>query len=671
MLVSWSWLRDYVPLTVSADEFAQRLMMAGLNHESTESVGDDLAIDLEVTSNRPDCLGHLGIAREAAVLFGVPLKLPDAAPKFGATKVDTLTKVRIEATNLCPRYIARVIRGVKVKSSPAWLVNRLATIGQPSINNIVDITNYVLMECGQPLHAFDFRKLAGNEIIVREARAGEKIEAIDHKTYELSPGLCVIADRDRPVAIAGVMGGAATEVGPATVDVLIESAEFDPASIRATARKLSLHSDSSYRFERGLDPEGVEWASRRCCELILELAGGELAEGSVDMGRKPAARQPIVLRLAQIKRILGIEIPPQRVAEILTALGSEVRKVESTQIEAVAPSWRADLTREIDLIEEAARIHGYDAIPEDVRVPMATSARSTEDRVLGEVRNVLIGSGFDEAFTISVVEPEWSESFSPWSDVAPLSTAMPILRRANQLRRSLVPSLLGARRTNETLANPRIELFEIAKVYLPRPGQLPDERQMLTLSSGQDFLQLKGVIENLLQRLHITGELTVEPYQHDMFSPGRGARLLVAGELLGYLGELSPAGRGKFELRGATTVVEIQLDRLTTAAQLVPRYAPIPAFPAIERDVNLVVDERVRWADMARQIRAHGGPLLEQVDYRDTYRDPNRLGPGKKSLLFSLKLRSRESTLTGQQADTVRDTIVAVCKEQLGAELRA
>ncbi|MBL8829705.1 MAG: phenylalanine--tRNA ligase subunit beta [Planctomycetaceae bacterium] len=671
MLVSWSWLRDYVPLTVSADEFAERLMMAGLNHESTESVGDDLAIDLEVTSNRPDCLGHLGIAREAAVLFGVPLKLPAAEPKSGATAVDTLTKVRIDAPQLCSRYIARVIRGVKVKSSPSWLVKRLATIGQPSINNIVDITNYVLMECGQPLHAFDFRKLAGNEIIVREARAGEKIEAIDHKTYELSPGLCVIADRDRPVAIAGVMGGAATEVGPATVDVLIESAEFDPASIRATARKLNLHSDSSYRFERGLDPEGVDWASRRCCELILELAGGELAAGSVDVGRKPAARQPIVLRLSQIKRILGIEIPTSRVAEILTALGSEVRKVEPERIEAVAPSWRADLTREIDLIEEAARIHGYDAIPEDVRVPMATSARSREDRVLGEVRQVLIGSGFDEAFTISVVEPEWSESFSPWSDVPPLSTAMPILRRANQLRRSLVPSLLGARRTNETLANPRIELFEIAKVYLPQPGQLPDERLMLALTSGQSFLQLKGVIENLLERLHIAGELTVKPSANALFEPGRGVELLVAGERLGFLGELSRAGRSKFELRGAATVVELRLDALTTAAQLVPRYAPIPAFPAIERDVNLVVDERVRWADMARQIRNHGGPLLEQVDYRDTYRDPQRLGSGKKSLLFSLKLRSAESTLTSQQADSVRDTIVAACKEQLGAELRA
>lgn len=671
MLVSWSWLREYVDLSVSPEEFERRLMMAGLNHESTERVGDDLAIDLEVTSNRPDCLGHIGIAREAAVLFGTPLKLPKASPAEGTSKITDLAKVRIDCPELCYRYIARVIRGVKVKSSPAWLVNRLKTIGQPAVNNIVDITNYVLMECGQPLHAFDLKKLAGSEIIVREGRPGEKIEAIDHKSYELGPGVCAIADRDRAVAIGGVMGGAATEVGPATVDLLIEAAEFDPASIRATARRLSLHSDSSYRFERGLDPEGVDWASRRCCELILELAGGELAAGCIDVGRKPPRREPIVLRLSELKRVLGIEIPQPRVVEILKALGNDIRGADPGRIEAVAPSWRADLTREIDLIEEAARVHGYDAIPEDVSVPMAASARTAEDRVLGEVRTVLIGSGFDEAMTISVVEQDWSDAFSPWSSEPPLETATPILRRADRLRRSLVPSLLGTRRTNETLANARIELFEIAKVYLTRSGQLPDEVTMLGLTSGDSFLHVKGVVENLLERLHVTAPLTIEPFTHELFTPGRGARLLLGGELLGYLGEVNPAGRGRFELRGATSVAELKLAVIVQAAQLVPRYVPIPAFPAIDRDVNLVVDERIRWADLAQQIRDHGGPLLERIEYKDTYRDPQRLGAGKKSLLFSLTLRTADGTLTSQQADTVRDTVVAVCKEKLGAELRA
>ncbi|MEO8495612.1 MAG: phenylalanine--tRNA ligase beta subunit-related protein, partial [Planctomycetota bacterium] len=266
MIVSWNWLKDYVALDVEPAEVERRLMMAGLNHESSEPVGDDLAIDLEVTSNRPDCLGHLGIAREAAVLFGKPLTIPEPMPSEGAASVADLLKVRIDCPELCYRYTARVIRGVKIGPSPDWLVSRLETIGIASINNVVDITNYVLMECGQPLHAFDLAKIRGPEIVVREASKGEEFLAIDHKTYVLEPGMCVIADASRAVALGGVMGGADSEVGNATVDLLIESAEFAPVSIRGTARTLNLHSPSSYRFERGLDPVGVDWASRRCCE---------------------------------------------------------------------------------------------------------------------------------------------------------------------------------------------------------------------------------------------------------------------------------------------------------------------------------------------------------------------------------------------------------------------
>ena len=322
----------------------------------------------------------------------------------------------LDCPALCPRYTARVIRGVRVRPSPAWLAARLATIGIAAINNVVDATNYVLMECGQPLHAFDLAKLAGREIIVREARKGEQFAAINHKTYELEPGMCVIADRDRAVALGGVMGGAESEVSTATTELLIESAEFDPMSIRRTARRLNLHSDSSYRFERGVDPEGVDWASRRVCQLILELAGGELAAGVVDVGRRPTARPPIVLRFDQLRRILGIEIAPAEVRRILTALGIRETRADSASVEVAAPSWRRDLTREIDLVEEVARIHGYDAIPEDVSVPMASSHRGSSDRVMGRVREALLSAGLDEAMTISVVEPAISEAFSPWTD---------------------------------------------------------------------------------------------------------------------------------------------------------------------------------------------------------------------------------------------------------------
>ena len=475
-------------LDVPASELTRRLMLAGLNHEGHNGgrrrfghrSGDYQQSARLLGAHRRGARG--GGAFRSAVETACGRTAANGAPGRAVGP----RRDRVPA--LCPRYTARVIRGVRVRASPAWLAARLATIDTPAINNVVDATNYVLMECGQPLHAFDLKKLAGREIIVREARAGEKFAAINHKTYELAPGMCVIADRDRAVAIGGVMGGAESEVSDGTTELLIESAEFDPMSIRRTARRLNLHSDSSYRFERGVDPEGIDWASRRVCELILDLAGGELAAGVIDVGRKPAARPPIVLRFDQLLRILGIDIDPAEVRRILAALGLQETHAGATSIETIPPSWRRDLTREIDLVEEVARIHGYDAIPEDVSVPMASSHRRQADRVMGRVREALLSAGLDEAMTISVVEPAVSDAFSPWTDAAPLVLSTPILRRADRLRRSLIPSLLVARHTNEALANSRIELFETARVYLPRADALPSEELMLAICQRQGFL---------------------------------------------------------------------------------------------------------------------------------------------------------------------------------------
>jgi phenylalanyl-tRNA synthetase beta chain len=678
MIVSWNWLQQYVPLSVPPEEFERRLMLAGLNHEETKTVGSDLAIDLEVTSNRPDCLGHLGIAREASVVFGLPLTVPNPQPPQANTTVAELTKVTLQCPTLCYRYTARVIRGVKVKPSPGWLVDRLATIGIAPINNVVDITNYVLMECGQPLHAFDFQKLDGHEIVVREARKGEPLEAINHKTYVLEPGMCVIADRSRAVGLAGVMGGASTEVTSSTGDVLIEAAEFDPLSIRNTARKLALHSDSSYRFERGLDPDGIDWASRRACELILQLAGGELAAGIIDVGRKPPPREPIVLRRSQIKRILGIEIDAAEVLRILTALGNQPASAKSKadagagdSLQVIPPTWRRDLTREIDLIEEVARIHGYDAIPEDVNVPMAASHRTDRDRVLQKIREALIAAGIDEAMTISLVEPAAADAFSPWTDAPPLISSTPVLRRADRLRRSLIPSLLEARRNNESLANPRVELFEIARIYLPKTGALPNEPLMLGITSAGDFFAVKAVVEEILARLNPAASLEVADFKHDLFQSGRAVQLGVGGKRIGYLGEVRPATLKKFELRDPTTVAEIQIDSLETLVNLVPQAVELSAYPAVTRDLNLVVDERVRWADLAATVRGAAGSELENIEYRDTYRDPNRLGPRKKSQLLTIALRRKDGTLTNSEADHVRDQIVQACQQAHGATLRA
>ena len=708
MIVSWNWLKQYVPLSMPVEELEERLMMAGLNHESTGRVGDDLAIDLEVTSNRPDCLGHIGVAREIAVLWDLPLAVPAARPAEGRTSVEDLVRVRIDCPALCSRYTARVLRGVRVGPSPAWLVRRLQTIGIATINNVVDLSNYVMMECGQPLHTFDYAKLRGPEIIVRRPLGGEQIEAIDHKTYRLDPDMCVIADAEVPVAIGGVMGGVGTEVTVATRDILVEAAEFEPISIRTTARRLALHSDSSYRFERRVDSAGVDWASRRCCELILELGGGELASGVIDVGRPPQSREPIVLRLAQIERILGIEVPADLVRRILTALGNQevaasvspllpgegqgvravpVTKAENCQsnvvsphpnplpegegtITVVPPSWRRDLSREIDLIEEVARIHGYDQIPEDVSVPMAASTRRHEDRVIDKVRRVLTAGGFDEAMTLSEVDESLAATVRVWTEAEPLRSLMPILRGADRLRISLVPSLLEARRTNESLANAEIELFETAKIYLAG-DDLPQEWPMLAVTSGRGYREVKGVIESIVAALNPQLQLEVAEAKIDLLDPAASCRLLLGGRMLGYVGLLGAEGLKRFDLRGATAVAEIRLDPLFEAAELVPRYVPLPLYPAVTRDLNLVVDEPVLWAQVASTVRNHGGGDLESLDYRDTYRDPERLGPGKKSLLLSISLRSKEGTLTSQQADEVRDRIVAACQREHGAQLRA
>jgi phenylalanyl-tRNA synthetase beta chain len=681
MLISWNWLKQYVPLTMSVAELERRLMMAGLNHESTAEVGGDMAVDLEVTSNRPDCLGHIGIAREVAVLWGSDLTLPAAEPAEGNMPVDKLVKVRIDCPDLCLRYTARVIRGVKIGPSPKAIVRRLETVGITPINNVVDISNYVLMECGQPLHTFDFGKLEGSQIIVRRPLPGEAIEAIDHKTYVLGPEMCMICDARRAVAIGGVMGGAQTEISPATRDVLIEAAEFDPVSIRNTARQLNLHSDSSYRFERRVDPEGLDWASRRCAELILELAGGELAAGVVDVGQPPPVREPIDLRQLQIRRILGIDVPAKRVQDILTALGCEVSQPSSllphpalsaappASLKVVAPSWRRDLTREIDLIEEVGRIHGYDAIPEDVGVPMVPSARRRDDRVFERVRRVLTAAGFDEAMTLSVVDASAAESMSPWTDAEPLRSLMPVIRGADYLRRSLVPSLLAARRTNESLANAEIELFEIAKVYLPQGEDLPREEVMLAITSGRDYLAVKGVIETILAELKVAVPVAAGDAAMPILDHAESCRLQLGGQMFGYVGRLTAEAIRQFDLRGPAVVAEIRLGPLVEEADLVPRCVPQSPYPAVTRDLNLVVSEAVRWADVAATVREHGGPCFEALEYRDTYRDAKRLGD-KKSLLFSIALRWADGTLTSQQADEVRDRIVAACKTKHGAELR-
>ncbi len=670
MIVSWEWLRQYVDLPVSLEELCERLTAAGFNHEGTEQVGDDFAIEFEITSNRPDCLGHIGLAREAAAVTGGTLRIPEPSPVQSGPPCGELTSVEVECPDLCPRYVGRVIRGVRVGPSPEWLKRRLATCGISSINNVVDVTNYVLLEASQPLHAFDFDKLVDRRIIVRRAKKGERIVAINQRTYVLTPDMCVIADGLRPVAIAGVMGGLETEISESTTTVLIESAQFDPLSVRKTSRALGLSSPSSFRFERGVDPAGVDWASRRCCELILDLAGGELAEGWVGLNPTIPPRPTIRLRLDQIERILGIRVPRERVVEILRRLQLDVTEEEHAVV-AVPPTWRADLSREIDLIEEVGRIEGYDRVSEEEPIPATCTPLEPEQRILRRIRAALVSLGFHEAYTQSFVDRRTLELLRPWTGEEPLAVQHASRRQENCLRQSLIPSLLLARRLNEHRGNEDVNLYELARVYLPvAGGGLPEEPLMLGVVTDLPLGRAKEAFEAILDWLRVSERPCYEHATLPGLVEGQAAQIRFGERVAGVLGVVDDRVRDVLDLRQACAVLELRVGVLSEMANLVPHYRPFSAFPAVSRDFSFIVDEEVSWEQVESLVRSEAGQLLEDVRLKEVYRG-KPVPPGRKSVHFRIVFRSHDRTLTGDEVDAIQSRIVTRMQEVLGAQLRA
>ena len=688
MIVSHKWLQQYLPLKMSHDDLVHRLTMSGLNYDGTTQIGDDQAINLEVTSNRPDCLGHLGVAREISVLFDLPLSIPNPNPPHESELASAKFTVEVLSPRLCPRYSVRIIRGVKIGPSPMWMRQQLEAIGITPVNNVVDCTNYVMFECGQPLHAFDRAKLRGSKIVVREPLPNETMHAIDHRQYILSTGMCIIADSERAIAIGGVMGGADSEVSDSTCDIALESAFFDPLSVRNTARKLNLHSPSSYRFERGVDVQGVDWASRRCCELILKTAGGKLLDRAVDavaletdsVSASSAFRSndnSITLRWRQVERVLGILPPTDLMLRTLEKLGLEIREKRDGQVTVVAPSWRRDLSREIDLVEEVGRIYGYENVPDNVAVPMAPSYRPATSRVLDKVRRVMTAGGFDEAMTPSLVPQAWADAFSPWSNKPALESNQPmlgVLEKASQnigavnlVRRSLIPSLLEAKRINEYRSNELVELFETAKVYLTQESGLPQEPLMLGIVSSREFTVVKGIIESLIQFVAPQSKLQYANWDNELLDVSPAANLTLDGDRWGFLGRMSRHGKKLFGLRQDAVIAELDLGVLERLAILIPKQVAISEFPPVSRDFNFVLPNEIPWSALAGTVQSAGGSFLESVRYRETFRDEAKDGPGKKRVLLSVQLRSSTGTLTGEQLETVGLAIVAQCKQDLGA----
>ena len=688
MIVSVDWLREYVAVDMPLDKLTHELTMSGLNLEDVEPANSDTAIDLEVTSNRPDCLGHIGVAREIGVLFDQELTIPAAEVPTGSGSIADVTSIEIECEDICPQYTARVIKGVKVGPSPDWLVKRLEAAHwdykenctkYKSINNVVDITNYVMLECGQPLHAFDFAKLDENRIVVRRAKEGEKIAAIDQKEYKLDDQMCVICDASKPVAIGGVMGGLETEISDSTTDVLVEVAAFAPLSVRRTARTLKLFSPSSFRFERTVDRRQIDWASRRCCELILQLAGGTLVEGVAMAGSEaPEKREPVSMRFSQVPRIVGIDVTAEESTSILNKLGLKTVEVTADEGSFEPPSWRRDLTRECDLVEEVARIYGYEIIPDDATLPVVSTAKSKVDRVTDRVRDCLVSLGFFDCVTLSFVSADQTQYFNPRGLTDFVSVDHSTRREENILRASLVPSLLVCRRDNERHGTANAELFELARVYLAADSETDETKvEPITISgvSGRPFLagganDLKGVIEALAQSVNRSAVVTTKPSGVPQFETGRGAEVYLNGQLWGWAGELASDVISKTKLRDGASAFELMLEPLLAIADLEPMYSVLPEFPSVARDLNFVLDESVSWEKVSECVAANGGELLDSVSFGGQYRGKG-IELGKKSYVVTNRFRSADRTLTSEEVEAAQQNIIAACEKQLGASLRA
>jgi phenylalanyl-tRNA synthetase beta chain len=667
---SYNWLREYVPTDLAPKEVAERLTRIGLNVDAVEDLpGGDARLEVEVTANRPDCLGHIGIARELAAALNTQLRLPDADYAESATPCEKKVRVAIEAPDLCPLYTTRLIEGVKIGPSPDWLRQRLEAVGIRPVSNVVDVTNYVMMETGQPLHAFDFARLAEGRIVVRRARAGERFVAIDHSEHALSPDRLVIADARLPVALAGVMGGAETEISASSRDILLEAAVFDPLNIRATSRTLSLASESSFRFERRVDPAGTDWASRRACGLIQKVAGGKVARGVVTAGRPLPEPWELVLRVAHIETVLGLAIPADTAAEYLRRLGLEVLEATAERIRVCVPSRRPDLEREIDLVEEVARHHGYEKVPESREIPVAYAGPTSAERVRQAAGEVLTAASYFEAVTFSFTAADRAVRFRR-ADVE----AEPLALRgaALALRQSVLPGLLDSLRVNQNAGEPSARLFEIAKRFLPATGgEMPQEDAMLALAGPDGFEGVKGVLELLFERLRVADRVRFVPTdRYGDLAADQAAEILLDDEPIGMVGSATKESAAAFELDEAPTVAEVHFGRLIEAARLEPAYEPLPQFPAIARDLAIVVDEAVRWADIEKAVASAGVAEVESLQPMDVYRG-KQVPAGKKSVALRLVLRRASGTLTHDDATAMQSRILDALRSALGAELRS
>ncbi len=646
----------------------------------------DTVLELEITWNRPDCLSVIGVAREFAALYNLPLKVPEISINESDSPIEDFVSVEIEAPGGCPRYTARALSDITIAPSPLWMQRRLAMSGVRPINNIVDVTNYVMLECGHPLHAFDHELLTDKRIVVRHAQADETMATLDDVERKLTPDMVVIADSEKPVAVAGVMGGAGSEIRDDTSTVLLESACFDPRSIHRTGTALSLATESSHRFERGVNVVTVDWANNRAAQLMQELSGGTVAAGIMDVYPCPYEPKTIKLDLKRMNRLLGVEVPMEKVKAIFESLMIPVSECTAEEVTIEVPSFRLDLERDADLIEEIARMYGLEQVP-DV-VPVAKVVPSVDDkptRALFACRENLIALGLSEAMNYSFVAHSLLDMVDESDRDCRVVLPNPVSADQSVMRNSLIPQMVECLGRNHARQITDASLFEIGKVFWKDADKVIREEDRVCLglmgkvgrsalerrsavASDDVFLWAKGVVESLAGSLRIDG-LKFEPEDCPCFEPGESVAVLLDDQKIGVIGLLRQTLRNRHRMSEPVAIVELRASDVISNVYSVPAYKAVPQYPAMNRDVAIVVDRNVSHADILKVIYDAAPTELTRINLFDIFASRG-MGDAKKSLAYSLTYRSLERTLTDEEANRYHETIKDALKRELGVDIR-
>ena len=630
---------------------------------------DDSIVEFEITNNRPDCLSVIGLARESAVTFGTELKIPEPKVKGCNGDIREHLDIEIENAELCPRYTARMVKNIKIEPSPKWMRQRLRASGVRPINNIVDITNYVMLEYGQPMHAFDYACIEGRKIVVRNAKPNETINTLDGTPRALTTDMLVIADANKPVGVAGVMGGENSEITEDTKFAVFESANFNGISIRKTASALNMRTDASSRFEKGLDPENTLAAVERACELVELLGAGEVLGGVIDVTAKEYVPLALKLEPEKINRLLGTDIPVEFMKKTLASLGFAVNGDSVT-----VPSWRGDVEHYSDLAEEVARFYGYNIIEPTMFGGRAVMGGLTEKQTLDRrVGTALRGMGYSEIYTYSFISPSAYNKIGLKEDsLLKKSTVIlnPLGEDTSVMRTTSLPSMLDTLARNVNYRNTAVRLYEMAKVYRPTEDTLPEERVIITLGAygGTDFFDIKGCVEALLCELRVPDVTFEADRENPSYHPGRCAVVRSGETVIGVLGQVHPQIAGNYDI-GEAYAAELDFGLILGCRAKEARYVPLPKFPAVSRDIAVVCDKSVTVAALTDCIRRAGGKLLREVTLFDIYTGA-QVPEGQKSVAFSLRLRANDATLTDADADETTTKILELLKTELGAVIR-